>query len=160
LCHRRDNPSRSWCGCVMCKLHKGRGVSQSSRCEWHIGSTKGDGLLAAFGHPIRHEDDVSRAVRAGLEITREVSRLSDQSKRRFVFRIKGGGGGQWGQVYLAPVHGVFSGSAANVATRISALAAPGTVVVSDAVESLIRNDFELEPRPPVAVKELKESIIY
>jgi class 3 adenylate cyclase len=63
-------------------------------------------------------------------------------------------------LFSAVAHRDFSGSAANVATRISGLAAPGTVVVSDAVESLIRNDFELEARPPVAVKELKKSIIH
>ena len=33
-----------------------------------VGSTKGDGLLAVFGHPTAHEDDVRRA---GLEITLE-----------------------------------------------------------------------------------------
>ena len=41
--------------------------------DGHIGSTKGDGLLAVFGHPITREDDARRAVQAGLEITREVS---------------------------------------------------------------------------------------
>jgi class 3 adenylate cyclase len=50
-----------------------------NRYQGHVGSTKGDGLLAVFGHPIAHEDDVRRAVLAGLEITREVSRLSDQA---------------------------------------------------------------------------------
>ncbi len=44
----------------------------------HIASTKGDGLLAVFGHPVAHEDDVRRAVQAGLEITRDVARLSEQ----------------------------------------------------------------------------------
>ena len=44
-----------------------------NRFEGHVGSTKGDGLLAVFGHPTAHEDDVRRAVLAGLEITREVS---------------------------------------------------------------------------------------
>jgi class 3 adenylate cyclase len=58
-----------------------------SRYEGHIGSTKGDGLLAVFGHPIAHEDDVRRAVQAGLEITREVARLSDQARRRFGIEI-------------------------------------------------------------------------
>ena len=42
-----------------------------NRYEGHIGSTKGDGLLAVFGHPTAHEDDVRRAVLAGLEITLE-----------------------------------------------------------------------------------------
>ena len=128
--------------------------------DGHIGSTKGDGLLAVFGHPITHEDDVNRAVHAGLEITRDVSRLSDQSKRRFGFGVNVRVGVHWGLVYLDTAHGDFHGSAANVATRISGLAPPGAVVVSDAVETLISNDFELEARPPVAVEGLKEPIIY
>jgi class 3 adenylate cyclase len=48
------------------------------RYEGHIASTKGDGLLAVFGHPVAHENDVHRAVRSGLDITREVRRLSEQ----------------------------------------------------------------------------------
>ena len=39
------------------------------------------------------------------------------------------------------------GFAANLAARVSGLAPPGAVVVSDAVEVLIRNNFELEARP-------------
>ena len=117
-------------------------------------------MLAVFGHPITHEDDVNRAVRAGLEITRDVSRLSDQSKRRFGFGVNVRVGVHWGLVYLDSAQGDFSGSAANVATWISGLASPGAVVVSDAVESLIRNDFELEARPPVAVTGVTEPIIH
>ena len=45
------------------------------------------------------------------------------------------------------------------APRISGLAPPGADVASDAVESLIRNDFELEARAPVAVKGVAEPII-
>ena len=41
-----------------------------NRFEGHVGSTQGDGLLAVFGHPKAHEDDVRRAVFAGLEIIR------------------------------------------------------------------------------------------
>ena len=35
------------------------------RYEGHITSIKGDGLLAVFGHPKAHENDVRRAVAAG-----------------------------------------------------------------------------------------------
>ena len=123
-----------------------------------IGSTKGDGLLAVFGHPITHEDDARRAVQAGLEITREVSRLSDQSQRRFGFGVNVRVGVHWGLVYLDSTQGDFSGSAANIAGRISGLAPPGAVVVSDAVETLIRNDFELEACAPAAVNGTNEPI--
>jgi class 3 adenylate cyclase len=120
--------------------------------EGVIGSTKGDGLLAVFGHPFTRDDDARRAVQAGLEITREVLRLSDQSQRRFGFGVDVRVGVHQGLVYLDAAQGDFSGLAANVATGISGCAPPGAVVVSDAVETLIRNDFELGACAPAAVK--------
>ena len=129
-------------------------------CDGHIGSTKGDGLLAVFGHPSTREDDARRAVQAGLQITREVLQLSDQSQRRFGFGVNVRVGVHRGIVYLDAAHGDFSGLAANVATGISGVALPGTVVVSDSVETLIRNDFELEACLPAAVKGVTEPVIH
>ena len=123
-----------------------------NRFEGHVGSTKGDGLLAVFGHPTAHEDDVRRAVLAGLEITREVARLSEQAKRRFGIEITVRVGVHRGLVYLDTAQDDVYGLAANLAARVSGLAPPGTVVVSDAVEPLMRNAFEVEARPAAAVK--------
>ena len=117
------------------------------RYEGHIANTAGDGLLAVFGHPIAHEDDVRRAVHAGLEITREVARLSEQAQRRFAVEINVRVGVHRGLVYLDTAQDEVYGLAANLAARVSSLAIPGAVVVSDAVEMLIRNDFELEALP-------------
>ncbi len=131
-----------------------------NRYEGHIGSTKGDGLLAVFGHPIAHEDDVRRAVHAGLEITREVARLSDQARRRFGIEINVRVGVHRGLVYLDTARDDVYGLAANLAARVSGLAPPGAVVVSEAVEMLIRNDFELEACPAALVKGVEEPITY
>ena len=128
--------------------------------EGYIGSTKGDGLLAVFGHPIPRDDDTCRAVKAGLEITRQVARLSDQSNRRFGFGVDVRVGVHRGQVYLGTTHSDFSGSAANLATQISGLAPPGAVVVSEVVETLLRNDFEMEVRPPAVVMGSSEPLVY
>ena len=57
-----------------------------------------------------------------------------------------------GLVYLDTAQDDVYGLAANLAARVSGLAPPGTVVVSDAVEPLVRNAFELQARPPAAVK--------
>ena len=122
------------------------------RYEGHIGSTKGDGLLAMFGHPKAHEDDVRRAVLAGLEITREVARLSDQARHRLGVSINVRVGVHRGLVYLDTAQDDVYGLAANLAARVSGLAPPGTVVVSDAIAPLIDGIFELESRPPAAVK--------
>ena len=130
------------------------------RYEGHIASTKGDGLLAVFGHPVAHEDDVRRAVQAGLEITREVSGLSQQTKRQFGIEIAVRVGIHRGVVYVDTAQDDVYGLAANLAARVSALAPPGAVVVSDAVEALIRNDFELETRPAALVKGVEEPITH
>jgi len=106
------------------------------RYEGHIGNTAGNGLLAVFGYPIAHEDDVRRAVHAGLEITWEVGRLSEQATRRFGIEINVRVGVHRGLVYLDTAQGDVYGLAANLAARISGLAPPGALVVSEAVKML------------------------
>jgi class 3 adenylate cyclase/tetratricopeptide (TPR) repeat protein len=128
--------------------------------EGHIASTKGDGLLAVFGHPIAHDDDVRRAVQAGLDISREVSRLSAQAKQRFGIEISVRVGVHRGLVYLDTTQDDVYGLAANLAARVSGLAPPGTVVVSDPVATLIRNNFELETQASAPVKGIAEPIAY
>ena len=122
------------------------------RYEGHIGSTKGDGLLAVFGHPTVHENDVRRAVQAGLDITREVSALSQRVRRRFGFDISVRVGIHRGLVYLDTAQDDIYGFAANLTTRMCSLAEPGTVAVSEAIEGLVHDAFEMEARPPKAVK--------
>jgi class 3 adenylate cyclase/tetratricopeptide (TPR) repeat protein len=126
--------------------------STVNRFGGHVGSNQGDGLLAVFGHPTAHEDDARRAVLAGLEITRQVARLHEQAQRRFGVGISVRVGVHRGLVYLDTARGDVYGLGANVAARVSALAPPGSVVVSEAVEPLVRARFELQACPPAAVK--------
>jgi class 3 adenylate cyclase/tetratricopeptide (TPR) repeat protein len=135
-------------------------LSVVNRLEGHVGATQGDGLLAVFGHPAAHEDDVRRAVLAGLEITRAVSRLSQQAQRRFGVSINVRVGVHRGLVYLDTAQDDVYGLAANLAARVSGLAQPGTVVVSDAVAPLIGGAFELEGRPPAAVKGVDGLVVH
>jgi class 3 adenylate cyclase len=126
--------------------------------EGHIDSTKGDGLLVLFGHPEAHEDDVLRAVQAGLDITREVTALSAQVRRRLGVDIEVRVGIHRGVVYLDTAQDDVFGLAANLAARVCSIAEPGTVAVSDAVEPLIRERFELQARPPQHVKGVEEPV--
>jgi class 3 adenylate cyclase len=130
------------------------------RYEGHIGSTKGDGLLAVFGHPTAHENDVRRAVHAGLEITREVTRFSEQTQHSFGIEIAVRVGVHRGLVYLDRAQDDVYGLAANLAARLSGLATPNSVVVSNPVAALVRNDFELEERPAAPVKGVAELIAH
>jgi class 3 adenylate cyclase len=123
-----------------------------ARYEGHIGSIKGDGLLAVFGHPKAHENDVRRAVAAGLDITRAVAHLSEQAERKFGVALNVRVGIHRGLVYLDTDQDDVYGFAANLAARLCGLAEPGTVAVSDAVAPLVRDVFELGTRPAAAVK--------
>jgi class 3 adenylate cyclase len=122
------------------------------RYEGHIGSIKGDGLLAVFGHPKAHENDVWRAVSAGLDITRAVAQLSDKAERKLGVAIKVRVGIHRGLVYLDTDQDDVYGFAANLASRLSGLAEPGTVAVSDAIAPLVAHLFELSARPAAPVK--------
>ncbi|KUI36599.1 cyclase [Mycobacterium sp. IS-1496] len=131
-----------------------------TRYGGHIGSTAGDGLLAVFGHPIAHEDDARRAVQAGLQVVREVARLSEQARRRFGVQVQVRVGVHRGPVYLDTAQDDVYGLAANLAARVSGLASPGALVVSDAMAALIRHDFELETVPAAWVKGVGEPIVH
>ncbi len=131
-----------------------------NRYEGHVGSTKGDGLLAFFGYPRAHEDDGRRAVQAGLDITREIAALSGRVRRRFGFDIDVRVGVHRGIVYLDIAQDDVYGLAANLAARMCSVAAPGTVAVSGAIELLVRDRFELQARPPALVKGVDEPIPY
>ena len=122
------------------------------RYEGHISSIKGDGLLAVFGHPKAHENDLRRAVAAGLDITRAVAELSEQAKRKFGVAINVRVGIHRGLVYLDTDQDDVYGFAANLTARLCGVAEPGTVAVSDAVAPLVGDLFELDTRPPVSVK--------
>lgn len=120
--------------------------------EGHVSFIQGDGLLAVFGHPAAHENDVLRAVQAGLDITQAVADLSDRVRRRFGFDVSVRVGIHRGIVYLDLAQDDVFGFAANLTARMCSLADPGTVMVSDAIEPLIRSGFELEARLPKPVK--------
>jgi len=130
------------------------------RYEGHISSTKGDGLLAEFGYPAAHENDVRRAVQAGLDISRDVANLSKRVRSRFGFDISVRVGIHRGIVYLDTAQDDVYGFAANLTARLCGLADPGAVAVSDAVEQLVRSGFELEARLPKPVKGVEGLIRY
>ncbi len=128
------------------------------RYEGHVFSTKGDGLLAVFGHPRAHENDVRRAVQAGLDIARDVAKLSERVRSRFGFGISVRVGVHRGLVYLDVAQDDVYGLGANLASRVSGLAPPGSVVVSEAIAPLVRDHFDLEVQPAQSVKGVDEPV--
>ena len=114
-----------------------------TRYDGTVARLMGDGLLAFFGAPVAHEDDPLRAVRCGLDMARAVDELSLELNAKEPIDLKVRVGINTGPVVVGVVgtHAASEytamGDAVNVASRIQALARPGTVLVSGATHSKI-----------------------
>jgi class 3 adenylate cyclase/predicted ATPase len=118
------------------------------RYDGHIAQLLGDGLLVYFGYPQAHEDDAHRAVRTGLGILAAMddlpTRLPHATGLTLAVRLGihtglvviGAMGEQGRHEHLA------LGETPNIAARIQGLAAPNTVVISDATDRLVQGYFQ------------------
>src|SRR5512143_1147033 len=122
-----------------------------SRFDGYIARYLGDGLLVYFGYPVAHEDDVQRAVRAGLGIVKAVreSPLHTRPQQPLQVRI----GIHTGLVVAGDIVGgkthetmAIVGETPNIAARLQEKALPDSVVIGTATYRLIQGFFECEDR--------------
>jgi class 3 adenylate cyclase/predicted ATPase len=111
----------------------------------HVLKRLGDGLLALFGYPQAQENDAERAVRAALAIQRALAELNARSAGKGAPELAVRIGLDSGPVVVDATGEVF-GEAPNVAARVQALAEPGAVVVTGAVQRQTAGLFVAEDR--------------
>ena len=118
-----------------------------TRFDGHVARYMGDGILAYFGWPQAHEDEVAQAVRAGLAITDAVSHLPQPEDLPLAARV----GIATGWVVVGDLVGdeeaqerVVVGETPNLASRLQGAAEPGQVVVSEGTRRLLHARFDLE----------------
>jgi len=99
----------------------------------HVLQKLGDGLMALFGYPIAQENDAERAVRAALAIQRALGELNARNADD-------------GVPELAARIGLDSGLVVVDATGEVALAEPGAVVLTGAVQRQTAGLFVAEDR--------------
>ena len=116
-----------------------------ARYDGHIAQYLGDGILAYFGYPQAQEDAAERAVRAALDMIREVSRQA----RPDGVPLQARAGIATGLVATSEMAGqgadgaqTVIGATPNLAARLQALAEPGAVLVSEPTHRLTRSFFE------------------
>ncbi len=118
----------------------------------------GDRLLVYFGYPHAHEDDAQRAVRAGLDILRDLDSLNARVEEGHGVRIAVRVGIHTGLVVVGGDHESGSqerlafGEAPNLAAWLQSLASPNQIVLSDETRRLAGERFSYED---VVVKALK-----
>ena len=121
----------------------------------HVAKYMGDGVLAYFGWPQAHEDEAERAVRAGLELIDALAGLETPAGEPLAARV----GIATGLVMVGELIGegaareeAVVGETPNLAARLQTLAAPASVVISQATRRLVGSLFELADLAPVRVK--------
>jgi class 3 adenylate cyclase len=115
----------------------------------------GDGVLAYFGFPQAFEDAAERGVRAALAMLAETGRIALPDGTYLQARI----GIATGQVVVGELIGTgiaqertIVGETPNLAARLQALAAPDTILVSEATRHLLGGRFALEATGPHDLK--------
>jgi class 3 adenylate cyclase/tetratricopeptide (TPR) repeat protein len=116
---------------------------------------KGAYLYGVFGTPVAHEDDAARACAAALELL-ALERRGDVADLQIGIaqgRLRSG-------TYGHPKRRTFCclGDAVNLAARLMTSAAPGQVVVDDAVQRAAGEQFEWTRLPELTVKGKQNAI--
>src|SRR5215471_17302712 len=130
------------------------------RFEGHIAQYLGDGLLVYFGYPQAHEDDAQRAIRTGLEMVEVMGTLNSRLAQRQGVRLAVRLGIHTGLVVVGAMGGggrqehLALGETPNIAARLQGLAAPDTLVISEATARLVAGYFRCDALGLQALKGL------
>jgi class 3 adenylate cyclase len=122
----------------------------------------GDGALAYFGYPTAHEDDVERAILAGLQIVEEMHRLTLFEGYKPRIRIGIATGlvvvGETGRTSLLGPNQDVIGATPNLASRLQAIAGPNEVVIAPVTHKLAGDLFDCRDLGSVVLKGFEEPV--
>lgn len=142
---------------VMRVLNEVLGKLADAVLEWGgtLDKFLGDGLMAVWGAPVKHDDDAASAVSAALRMMEELRALQlDPDAPKFELGI----GLNTGPVLAGSLGSARRteytciGDTVNVASRLCALAAPGEILVGEGTARALEHVGPLEPLSPVRVK--------
>jgi len=108
----------------------------------------GDGMMAVFGAPMEKEDDAERAVRAGLEIIRQLADMMKETSenRKFDIRI----GINTGRVVAgnmgSPKRMEYTviGDPVNIASRLESIARPNQILIGEETFKRVKGKFDIK----------------
>jgi class 3 adenylate cyclase/tetratricopeptide (TPR) repeat protein len=136
-------------------------AEEVARLEGHVAKLMGDGVLCYFGWPRAREDEVERAVRAGLAVVQAVGRLRTPSSDPLACRA----GIATGLVVVGDLIGAGAaqeeaviGETPNLAARLQQFAEPGTVIIAESTRQLLSASFVVEALHEAAVKGLSAPV--
>ena len=130
--------------------------------EGDVARYLGDGILAQFGWPEAHDDDASRAVRAGLSLVAGIEAMNRELAPDTQLAVRIGihtGPAMVGRIRASRHQESISlGETLNVAARLQMVAPRNGVVLSNATRDLVRGMFVLEDLPPQVLRAFRQPV--
>jgi len=133
-------------------------MNETHRYEGTINQFTGDGIMALFGAPLALEDHAQRACHTALSIQRSITKYGEKIITDFGIDFKMRIGINSGPVVVGAIGDDLRmdytavGDTTNLATRMETIARPGSVIVSENTQRLVKDYFELNPLGPAQVK--------
>jgi class 3 adenylate cyclase/tetratricopeptide (TPR) repeat protein len=137
-------------------------MDEIHKYEGTINQFTGDGMMALFGAPVAHEDHAQRACYAAVKIQGALENYSKELDSRFDTHFKMRIGINSGLVVVGSIGDDLRmdytavGDTTNLAARMESSANPGTILLSENTQKLVREFFELESIGEIEVKGKKE----
>jgi class 3 adenylate cyclase/tetratricopeptide (TPR) repeat protein len=131
----------------------------------YVAQPTGDGIFALFGAPVAHEDHPQLALFAALRMQAEVRRYAEKLRAEKGVSLQVRVGVNVGEVVVREIrtgekHADYTpiGHSTGVAARLEALAAPGSIVISESLRKLVEGYFALKPLGPSRIKGISEPV--
>jgi class 3 adenylate cyclase/tetratricopeptide (TPR) repeat protein len=128
----------------------------------HVAVFLGDGVLALFGYPVAHDDDVQRSVRTGLEVIQATQKINTELDLRSVL-VQTRIGIHTGTVVAGMLQPgsdglTVVGSTPNIAARLQEIAEPDSVAVSADSQRLAEGYFQWRDLGDFTLKGISEPV--
>jgi class 3 adenylate cyclase len=140
-------------------------IDSAHRYGGYIVQSTGDGIFALFGAPVAHEDHPQRALFSALRMQEEVKRYAERLRADKGVNLQVRVGVNTGEVVIRSIrtdaeHTEYTpiGHSTSLASRLQALAAPGSIAISETVRKLVEGYFALKPLGPARIKGVSEPV--
>lgn len=135
----------------------------TSRYGGFLAQFLGDGIMIYFGYPVAHENEVERALHAGIEMLAAVENMEPVLHEQLQIRI----GVATGTAVVGNAFGVdpnqefpVLGDIPNLAARLQGVAEPGAMIASEETRALSAYKFNFKPRSPELLKGFSEPVSF
>ncbi|MGH7690022.1 MAG: adenylate/guanylate cyclase domain-containing protein, partial [Gemmatimonadaceae bacterium] len=124
----------------------------------------GDAVMAQWGAPIGDAADPDRAVRAAMDMLRELAKLNARWRAEGRPELEIGIGLNYGEAFAGNIGSekrlefTVIGDTVNTASRLCSVAGPGEILITESLLAALSDRPTVEPHPPMELKGKRQAV--